>query len=84
MGPVNPLALEEHDEESKRLTHLVTQRDDIVNAKNALQQTVRELDVVAREKFTATFESARANFQQVFQTLFGGGNAELQLVESVV
>ena len=81
MGPVNPLAMEEHDEESKRLHHLVTQRDDIVSAKNSLQQTVRELDVVARERFTATFESARANFQKVFETLFGGGSCDVFLVD---
>lgn len=81
MGPVNPLAVEEHDEELKRVTHLVTQRDDIVNAKNALQQSVRELDVVARERFLATFESARANFQRVFETLFGGGSCDVFLVD---
>jgi len=81
MGPVNPLAVEEHDEEVKRVFHLTTQRDDIVNAKNQLQQSVRELDVVAKEKFLTTFESARANFQRVFETLFGGGSCDVFLVD---
>jgi len=81
MGPVNPLAMEEYDEESKRVTHLVTQRDDIVNAKHSLQQSVRELDIVARERFTATFDMARANFHRVFETLFGGGSCDVFLVD---
>ena len=81
MGPVNPLAVEEHDEETKRVTHLITQRDDIVAAKSSLQQSVRELDVVARERFLATFEGARANFQRVFETLFGGGSCDVFLVD---
>jgi len=81
MGPVNPLAVEEHDEETKRVTHLITQRDDIVAAKSSLQQSVRELDVVAKERFLATFEGARANFQRVFETLFGGGSCDVFLVD---
>ena len=81
IGPVNPLAVEEHDDEVKRVTHLVTQRDDIVAAKNALHQSVRELDVVARERFLATFQSARENFQKVFETLFGGGSCDVVLVD---
>jgi chromosome segregation protein len=81
MGPVNPLAVEEHDEEVKRVTHLVTQRDDIVAAKTSLQHSVRELDTVARERFLTTFEGARANFQRVFETLFGGGSCDVFLVD---
>ena len=72
MGPINALAVEEHAEETKRLDHLTTQRDDIVAAKSSLSQSIRELDVVARERFIATFGSARENFRHVFDTLFGG------------
>ena len=81
LGPINPLAVEEHADEKRRLEHLVTQRDDIVAARNSLQQSVRELDTVARERFTATFASARANFQRVFETLFGGGSCDVFLLD---
>ena len=81
LGPVNPLAVEEHAEEKRRLEHLVTQRDDIVAGRNSLQQSVRELDTVARERFTTTFGAARANFQRVFETLFGGGSCDVFLVD---
>jgi len=81
LGPVNPLAVEEHADEKRRLEHLVTQRDDILAARNSLQQSVRELDAVARERFAATFGAARANFQRVFGTLFGGGSCDVFLVD---
>jgi chromosome segregation protein len=81
LGPINPLAVEEHAEEKRRLDHLVTQRDDILAARNSLQQSARELDAVARERFTSTFGGARANFQRVFETLFGGGSCDVFLVD---
>ena len=81
LGPVNPMAVEEHADEKRRLEHLTTQRDDIVAARNSLQQSVRELDTVARERFIATFGATRANFQRVFGTLFGGGSCDVFLVD---
>jgi len=81
LGPINALAVEEHDDEVKRVTHLVTQRDDIFTAKNSLQQSARELDVVARERFLTSFAGARENFKRVFETLFGGGSCDVFLVD---
>ncbi len=75
LGPVNSLAAEEYGEEKQRLEHLTTQRADIVAARDSLQQSARELDSVAREKFATTFAGARTNFQKVFETLFGSGSS---------
>jgi chromosome segregation protein len=79
IGPVNPLAVEEHAEESKRYDFLVTQRDDLVAARQSLIQAIREIDGTARTMFLDTFQAIQANFVQVFQTLFGGGECELRL-----
>jgi chromosome segregation protein len=79
MGPVNPLAIEEHEEEVKRLDFLTTQRADLAAAKNSLQQAIREIDSTARELFLATFTQVRENFRQIFMTLFGGGECDLRL-----
>jgi chromosome segregation protein len=79
MGPVNPLAIEEHDEEVKRLDFLTTQRADLASAKLSLQQAIREIDSTARELFLATFTQVRENFRQIFMTLFGGGECDLRL-----
>ncbi|MFL5496379.1 MAG: chromosome segregation protein SMC [Gemmatimonadales bacterium] len=79
IGPVNPLAVEEHAEEVKRLDFLTTQRDDLVGARQSLIQAIREIDGTARSMFLETFTAVQANFTTVFQTLFGGGECELLL-----
>jgi chromosome segregation protein len=79
IGPVNPLAVEEHAEEVKRLEFLTSQRDDLVGARQALIQAIREIDGTARAMFLETFTAVQANFTHVFQTLFGGGECELRL-----
>jgi chromosome segregation protein len=79
IGPVNPLAVEEHAEESKRLEFLVGQRDDLAAARQSLTQAIREIDTTARTMFQETFDAIRGHFLQVFQTLFGGGECDLRL-----
>jgi chromosome segregation protein len=79
IGPVNPLAVEEHAEESKRLDFLMAQRDDLVSARQSLIQAIREIDGTARTMFVETFTAIQGNFSKVFQTLFGGGECELRL-----
>ena len=79
LGPVNPLAIEEHEEETKRLAFLTTQRDDLNSAKSSLQQAIREIDTTARALFLQTFVQVRENFRNIFMTLFGGGECDLRL-----
>jgi chromosome segregation protein len=79
IGPVNPLAVEEHAEEVKRLEFLTSQRDDLVAARQSLIQAIREIDGTARAMFVETFTAVQANFAKVFHTLFGGGECELRL-----
>ncbi|HEX9703657.1 MAG TPA: chromosome segregation protein SMC [Gemmatimonadales bacterium] len=79
VGPVNALAVEEHAEEQKRLDFLMTQRDDLVAARNSLQQAAREIDQTAKALFLESFGKARENFRSVFQTLFGGGECDVRL-----
>jgi chromosome segregation protein len=79
LGPVNPLAIEEHEEEQRRLEFLTSQRNDLVNAKQSLHQAIREIDSTARELFLATFSQVRENFRQIFLRMFGGGECDLRL-----
>jgi chromosome segregation protein len=79
LGPVNPLAIEEHDEEVKRFDFLTTQRADLNDARNSLQTAIREIDATARDMFMATFTQVRENFRHIFMTLFGGGECDLRL-----
>jgi chromosome segregation protein len=79
LGPVNVLAIEEHEEALKRLDFLTTQRTDLADAKTTLLQAIREIDATARELFFATFTQVRENFRQIFMSLFGGGECDLRL-----
>jgi len=79
VGPVNALAVEEHAEEMKRLEFLMTQRDDLVAARQSLQQAAREIDRTAKAMFLESFGKVRENFRAVFQTLFGGGECDVRL-----
>ena len=81
IGPVNPLAVEEHAEETKRLEFLTSQRDDLVAARQSLVQAIREIDATAKTMFLETYEAVREHFLEVFQTLFGGGECDLRLTD---
>ena len=79
LGPVNALAIEEHDETMKRHDFLVAQRTDLAEARSSLLQAIREIDATARELFLATFNQVRENFRTIFMSLFGGGECDLRL-----
>jgi chromosome segregation protein len=79
LGPVNALAIEEHEETLKRQEFLSAQRADLTEAKQTLQQAIREIDSTARELFLATFAQVRENFRPIFMSLFGGGECDLRL-----
>ena len=79
LGPVNALAIEEHDETVKRHDFLVAQRTDLADARTSLLQAIKEIDATARELFMVTFEQVRINFREIFMSLFGGGECDLRL-----
>jgi chromosome segregation protein len=70
LGEVNPTAIEAFEEMKKRYDFIVEQKNDLVNAKQSLLQTIAEVETTANQKFLETFNRVRENFQKVFQTLF--------------
>ncbi|MFH1502966.1 MAG: chromosome segregation protein SMC [Candidatus Eisenbacteria bacterium] len=82
MGPVNLLALEEYDEENKRLEFLQAQYDDLYRSKQALKQAIEQINKTATKMFVETFELVRTNFIDTFQRLFQGGEADLRLLDA--
>jgi chromosome segregation protein len=81
LGPVNMLAVEEHEEEARRLEFLTTQRDDLIAARDDLVAAIRQINRTARELFLGTFETVRENFQRVFESLFEGGECDIVLAD---
>ncbi|HVY68668.1 MAG TPA: chromosome segregation protein SMC [Verrucomicrobiae bacterium] len=81
MGPVNLVAIEEYEETEQRHTFLTQQHDDLVKAKEQLLEVINRINTQTREMFVATFNQIRDNFRAMFSEIFGGGKADLQLVE---
>ncbi|NOY07092.1 MAG: AAA family ATPase, partial [Chlorobi bacterium] len=82
LGPINQLAYEEYKQEKERLDTLVAQREDLLEARTTLYQTIDEINRTAREKFLETFEKIRSNFISLFKKLFDEGDeADLVLEE---
>jgi chromosome segregation protein len=81
MGPVNLVAIEEHQELEERFAFLSQQNDDLVNAKQQLLDLIRKINDTTTTLFTETFNQVNENFQELFKQLFGGGNAKLVLVD---
>ncbi len=82
LGAVNLRAEEEQRELSGRLETIVSEREDVVEAIRKLRQAIQSLNREGRERLLAAFDVVNEQFQRLFTHLFGGGTAELQLIES--
>ncbi|MFN4091270.1 MAG: chromosome segregation protein SMC [Brevundimonas sp.] len=82
MGPVNLLAEEEAEEYGGRLQTMKVERSDLTSAIAKLRDGIDELNAEGRERLIAAFDIINDNFKALFEALFGGGQAELKLVES--
>lgn len=79
LGPVNLDAITQFEEVSQRLSFLNGQKEDLLEAKNLLLNTIHDMDGEVRTRFKATFEAIRESFKQTFTQMFGGGSADLML-----
>lgn len=82
LGGVNLRADDELTEVQAQFDGMVAERDDLVEAIKKLRTAIGALNREGRERLLASFATVNENFQRLFTTLFGGGTAELQLVES--
>lgn len=81
LGDVNMAAEDDYREEKERLDFLARERDDLVEARRALEETIQKINHIARERFKETFESIRTNFTKTFADFFEGGYCDLALEE---
>lgn len=81
-GEINPMAVEAYTEMQQRFEFISSQRKDLLDAKQSLLDTIREIDETAQAKFLETFELVRGHFKQVFRSLFTEDDAcDLELKE---
>lgn len=82
LGAVNLRAEDEAVEYGDRLNSMKSERIDLTQAIAKLRDGIDELNAEGRERLVAAFDVINANFKSLFEALFGGGQAELKLVES--
>jgi len=81
LGPVNLTAIEEYDRVLERHTFLTEQRNDLLEAQETLHEAIREMDEEMSLRFRESFTMIQAQFRHVFRELFGGGQADLVLLD---
>jgi len=81
LGPVNLEAVAELKEVDERHGFLDHQRTDLEEARRSLEETVRRLNEESERKFLQAFEAIREHFKTIFRQLFGGGKADISLLE---
>ncbi|MDD3906314.1 MAG: chromosome segregation protein SMC [Candidatus Omnitrophica bacterium] len=81
LGPVNLIAIDEHKELEERYSFLVHQQEDLVNAKDSLHKAILKINKTTKDLFVETFQKIQVEFKNFFRMLFGGGQAELVLID---
>jgi chromosome segregation protein len=81
LGPVNMMAIEQFDELDSRYAFLTTQRKDLVDSISQTSEAIKRIDETTRHRFAEAFAAINRNFQEMFNTLFGGGRAGLTLLD---
>jgi chromosome segregation protein len=83
IGGVNLDALAELEELEGRFNTLSAQHQDLSSAKASLETIIGKINADSRRLFADTLELVRGHFQSLFRKLFGGGQADIVLDESV-
>ncbi|HWU35542.1 MAG TPA: chromosome segregation protein SMC [Methylovorus sp.] len=80
LGPVNLAAVQELESEKERKQYLDSQATDLDQAIQTLEDAIRRIDRETRSRLQQTFEEANRHFGELFASLFGGGQARLELL----
>jgi chromosome segregation protein len=81
MGPVNLDAVHEYDELEERYRFLETQNNDLTAARREVLDVISRINSTTQKLFAETFAQVRINFGEMFAEMFGGGRADLALLD---
>lgn len=82
MGAVNLRAEEDAREVQEEFDSLSKEKSDLEEAVKTLRSGIASLNREGRERLLTAFEQVNSNFAMLFRHLFGGGEANLVMVES--
>lgn len=81
VGAVNLIAIEEDMELKERFDFLNKQRQDLEEAKESLRKAITKINKTTKDLFIETFTNIQQAFKEFYCMLFGGGEAELSLMD---
>ncbi len=81
IGTVNLLAIDEYHELKERYDFLNNQKTDLTESKESLLEAIRKINRTTKRLFEETLVRVRESFREYFRTLFGGGYADLVLID---
>ena len=81
LGPVNVRAVEEYADTRARVDEISAQREDLEMAEKDLKDLIARLLTSMKETFVEQFALLQGYFSETFERLFGGGHAELILMD---
>ncbi|MGB9839099.1 chromosome segregation protein SMC [Thermovenabulum sp.] len=84
LGQVNLGVIDEYEKIKSRQEFLVSQKQDLIYAKEKLTNLIAEITKTMEKMFLETFEKIREEFQEVFVELFGGGKADIYLIDKSI
>ncbi|WP_184157121.1 chromosome segregation protein SMC [Sphingobium lignivorans] len=82
LGPVNLVAAAELAELEETQSKSRAESEELTTAINQLRGSIGHLNREGRQRLLAAFEAVNGHFQRLFTTLFEGGSAHLELIES--
>jgi len=82
LGSVNLRADEETENYKIEIKKMESDREDLISAISKLRGSINELNQKGRERLLEAFEKVNRKFSEVYQKLFSGGSAKLELVDS--
>ncbi len=81
LGPVNLGSLEEYDELKSRHDFMSKQQTDLTLSIAELEEAITRINATTKRKLREAYDALRAKFSEVFTTLFGGGRADIVLID---
>lgn len=82
LGPVNLVAEKELSEVEERSSSLINEKNDLLVAMKKLNNAINDINKEGRARMLKAFDIVNNHFKKLFQHLFSGGVAELELIES--
>lgn len=82
IGPINLSAIEEYENINERKNYLDKQHADLTEALKILKNAMHKIDREIQAKFQETYDRVNKEFQLLFQQIFGGGRAALEMIDT--